>query len=196
MPVVEGAFSSLPPHSILLPRKAEADQSGCRTDASFKPELMDAVYSWCNGAKFSEICKVRLLPLSLLTAYGHRTYDLLHLLLHTQMTDVFEGSLIRVFRRLQELIRQMSMGAFPFSPSLSVLSSPRKVTLMQLVSRLAQPPKPSVRRSSRRSSTTRSLASRGRLPSPSLRRWCVYPLCSSLSSVRRMLMPFLFQQYL
>ena len=26
------------------------------------------------------------------------------------MTDVFEGSLIRVFRRLQELIRQMSMG--------------------------------------------------------------------------------------
>lgn len=27
-----------------------------------------------------------------------------------QMTDVFEGSLIRVFRRLQELIRQMSMG--------------------------------------------------------------------------------------
>lgn len=25
--------------------------------ASFKPELMDAVYSWCNGAKFSEICK-------------------------------------------------------------------------------------------------------------------------------------------
>lgn len=28
----------------------------------------------------------------------------------SQMTDVFEGSLIRVFRRLQELIRQMSMG--------------------------------------------------------------------------------------
>ena len=26
--------------------------------ASFKPELMDAVFSWCNGAKFSEICKV------------------------------------------------------------------------------------------------------------------------------------------
>lgn len=27
-----------------------------------------------------------------------------------QMTDVFEGSLIRVFRRLQELIRQMALG--------------------------------------------------------------------------------------
>lgn len=28
------------------------------------------------------------------------------------MTDVFEGSLIRVFRRLQELIRQMALGEF------------------------------------------------------------------------------------
>jgi len=27
------------------------------------------------------------------------------------MTDVFEGSLIRTFRRLQELIRQMAMAA-------------------------------------------------------------------------------------
>lgn len=27
--------------------------------ASFKTELMDAVYQWCKGAKFSEICKVR-----------------------------------------------------------------------------------------------------------------------------------------
>lgn len=28
-----------------------------------------------------------------------------------QMSDVFEGSLIRAFRRLQELIRQMAMAA-------------------------------------------------------------------------------------
>jgi ATP-dependent RNA helicase DOB1 len=28
--------------------------------ASFKVGLMDAVHSWCKGAKFSEICKVRL----------------------------------------------------------------------------------------------------------------------------------------
>ncbi|CEH14365.1 antiviral helicase [Ceraceosorus bombacis] len=48
--------------------------------ASFKVELMEAVLQWCRGAKFSEICK---------------------------MTDVFEGSLIRVFRRLQELLRQV-----------------------------------------------------------------------------------------
>ncbi|KDQ16614.1 hypothetical protein BOTBODRAFT_106714 [Botryobasidium botryosum FD-172 SS1] len=52
--------------------------------ASFKVELMDVVMQWCRGAKFSEICK---------------------------LTDQFEGSLIRVFRRLQELIRQMSQAA-------------------------------------------------------------------------------------
>ncbi|KLO18246.1 antiviral helicase [Schizopora paradoxa] len=51
---------------------------------SFKVELMDAVMQWCRGASFSEICK---------------------------MTDQFEGSVIRVFRRLQELIRQMAQAA-------------------------------------------------------------------------------------
>lgn len=51
---------------------------------SFKVELMDAVLQWCRGAKFSEICK---------------------------LTDVFEGSVIRAFRRLQELLRQMTMAA-------------------------------------------------------------------------------------
>ncbi|KAK1224450.1 ATP-dependent RNA helicase mtr4 [Marasmius sp. AFHP31] len=52
--------------------------------ASFKVELMDAVMQWCRGASFSEICK---------------------------LTDTFEGSLIRVFRRLGELLRQMAMAA-------------------------------------------------------------------------------------
>ncbi|KAH9919459.1 antiviral helicase [Epithele typhae] len=51
---------------------------------SFKVELMDAVVQWCRGASFSEICK---------------------------LTDQFEGSLIRVFRRLHELIRQMAQAA-------------------------------------------------------------------------------------
>lgn len=51
---------------------------------SFKVEMMDAVMQWCKGAKFSEICK---------------------------LTDVFEGSVIRAFRRLQELLRQMTMAA-------------------------------------------------------------------------------------
>ncbi|GJJ07500.1 ATP-dependent RNA helicase mtr4 [Clathrus columnatus] len=52
--------------------------------ASFKVELMDAVLQWCRGSSFADICK---------------------------LTDQFEGSLIRVFRRLQELIRQMIQAA-------------------------------------------------------------------------------------
>ncbi|KAH8685608.1 rRNA-processing arch domain-containing protein [Tricladium varicosporioides] len=48
---------------------------------SFKWQLMDVVLSWAQGKSFSEICK---------------------------MTDVYEGSLIRLFRRLEELIRQMA----------------------------------------------------------------------------------------
>lgn len=51
---------------------------------SFKFELMEVVYKWCNGGTFAEICK---------------------------MTDVYEGSLIRMFRRLEELQRQMVMAA-------------------------------------------------------------------------------------
>lgn len=34
--------------------------------ASFKPELMDAIFQWCKGAKFSDICKVRFVALLLL----------------------------------------------------------------------------------------------------------------------------------
>ncbi|KAJ7040808.1 rRNA-processing arch domain-containing protein [Mycena alexandri] len=52
--------------------------------ASFKVELMDAVVQWCRGASFSDICK---------------------------LTDQFEGSVIRVFRRLGELLRQMAQAA-------------------------------------------------------------------------------------
>lgn len=52
--------------------------------SSFKVELMDAVLQWCRGSKFADICK---------------------------LTDVFEGSIIRAFRRLQELLRQMAQAA-------------------------------------------------------------------------------------
>ncbi|EMC97713.1 hypothetical protein BAUCODRAFT_147755 [Baudoinia panamericana UAMH 10762] len=48
---------------------------------SFKCELMEVVFAWCQGASFATICK---------------------------MTDVYEGSLIRLFRRLEELLRQMA----------------------------------------------------------------------------------------
>jgi len=50
----------------------------------FRPELMDVVYAWCQGAKFARICK---------------------------MTDVFEGSIIRCLRRLEELLRQMAQAS-------------------------------------------------------------------------------------
>jgi len=76
---------------------------------SFKTELMDVVFHWCKGSTFSEICK---------------------------MTDIFEGSLIRCFRRLQELIRQMSCAAksigngeleTKFTQSLECLERPSSV---------------------------------------------------------------------
>uniref|UniRef100_A0A6B2KX32 Helicase ATP-binding domain-containing protein n=1 Tax=Arcella intermedia TaxID=1963864 RepID=A0A6B2KX32_9EUKA len=46
----------------------------------FKPYLMDAMYAWTKGASFAEICT---------------------------MTDIFEGSIIRIMRRLEELLRQL-----------------------------------------------------------------------------------------
>jgi ATP-dependent RNA helicase DOB1 len=51
---------------------------------SFQPHLMNVVYAWCHGAKFSEICK---------------------------MSDIFEGSIIRALRRLEELLRQYASAA-------------------------------------------------------------------------------------
>lgn len=71
--------------------------------------MMDVVLQWCKGAKFSEICK---------------------------LTDVFEGSVIRCFRRLQELLRQMGMAAAAignteleekFAKSLEMLERPNTV---------------------------------------------------------------------
>merc|ERR1711864_10052 len=46
----------------------------------FKPFMMDIVHEWCRGASFLSICK---------------------------MTDMFEGSIIRSMRLLEELMRQM-----------------------------------------------------------------------------------------
>ncbi|XP_058789617.1 exosome RNA helicase MTR4 [Phymastichus coffea] len=50
----------------------------------FKPFLMDVVYAWCKGATFLQICK---------------------------MTDIFEGSIIRCMRRLEEVLRQLLQAA-------------------------------------------------------------------------------------
>ncbi|EEP80750.1 ATP-dependent RNA helicase DOB1 [Uncinocarpus reesii 1704] len=51
---------------------------------SFRWELMEVIYQWAKGGSFAEICK---------------------------MTDVYEGSLIRTFRRLEECMRQMAQAA-------------------------------------------------------------------------------------
>lgn len=51
---------------------------------SLKWQLMETVYAWANGKPFGEICK---------------------------MTNAYEGSLIRLFRRLEELLRQMAQAA-------------------------------------------------------------------------------------
>ncbi|KAH6657648.1 rRNA-processing arch domain-containing protein [Truncatella angustata] len=51
---------------------------------SLKWQLMETVYTWAQGKPFAEVCK---------------------------MTDAYEGSLIRLFRRLEELMRQMAEAA-------------------------------------------------------------------------------------
>ncbi|KAI9298253.1 antiviral helicase [Neoconidiobolus thromboides FSU 785] len=51
---------------------------------TFKPDLMDVVLAWCAGVSFEQLCG---------------------------MTEVFEGSIIRMFRRLEELLRQMAMAS-------------------------------------------------------------------------------------
>lgn len=50
----------------------------------FKPFLMDVVLAWCKGASFLSVCR---------------------------MTDIFEGSIIRCMRRLEELLRQLCQAA-------------------------------------------------------------------------------------
>lgn len=52
--------------------------------SSFNPGLVDVAYAWSSGSKFIDICK---------------------------LTDVFEGSIIRVLRRLEELLRQLAGAA-------------------------------------------------------------------------------------
>ena len=52
--------------------------------SSFRPDIMEAVYSWSKGSKFYEI---------------------------TEITQVFEGSLIRAIRRLEEILQQLIQAA-------------------------------------------------------------------------------------
>lgn len=58
--------------------------------SGFNPGLVDVTYAWCTGAKFADICK---------------------------LTDVFEGSTIRVLRRLEELLRQLASASLAIGNS-------------------------------------------------------------------------------
>lgn len=51
---------------------------------SFRPDIMEVVYAWAKGAKFVEIMK---------------------------LAKVFEGSLIRALRRLEEVLQQLLLAA-------------------------------------------------------------------------------------
>ncbi|AQL02685.1 DExH-box ATP-dependent RNA helicase DExH9 [Zea mays] len=51
---------------------------------SFRPDIMEAVYSWARGSKFYQIM---------------------------EMTQVFEGSLIRAIRRLEEVLQQLILAS-------------------------------------------------------------------------------------
>ncbi|KAI8866476.1 antiviral helicase [Ramicandelaber brevisporus] len=51
---------------------------------SFTPNMMDVAYAWSRGAKFIQVCK---------------------------MSDMEEGIIVRAFRRLEELLRQMAAAA-------------------------------------------------------------------------------------
>ncbi|XP_023909496.1 DExH-box ATP-dependent RNA helicase DExH9 [Quercus suber] len=52
--------------------------------SSFRPDIMEAVYAWAKGSKFYEIMEI---------------------------TQVFEGSLIRAIRRLEEILQQLIQAA-------------------------------------------------------------------------------------
>ncbi|KAL5703430.1 RNA helicase [Ranunculus cassubicifolius] len=52
--------------------------------SSFRPDIMEAVYAWAKGSKFYEIMEI---------------------------TKVFEGSLIRAIRRLEEVLQQLILAA-------------------------------------------------------------------------------------
>lgn len=66
----------------------------------FKYQLMEVVYAWAHGKSFAEIWYVAI-----------PTQQCCDADMHSKMTDVYEGSLIRLFRRLEELLRQMAQAA-------------------------------------------------------------------------------------
>ncbi|CAO2828606.1 unnamed protein product [Amaranthus hypochondriacus] len=67
---------------VQLECKVQIDVEGFVS--SFRPDIMEAVYAWAKGSKFYEIMEI---------------------------TQVFEGSLIRAIRRLEEVLQQLIIAA-------------------------------------------------------------------------------------
>ncbi|BFZ16879.1 hypothetical protein BsWGS_19918 [Bradybaena similaris] len=70
-------------HIARISREAKLELDEEAYVDSFRPHMMDFVREWCNGASFAQICK----------------------------TDVFEGSIIRAMRQLEEILREMVQAA-------------------------------------------------------------------------------------
>ena len=68
---------------------------------TFKYQLMEVVHAWAHGKSFADIWYALTLSPLVVRKADH----------HSKMTDVYEGSLIRLFRRLEELLRQMAQAA-------------------------------------------------------------------------------------
>lgn len=69
---------------------------------SFHWELMEVIYEWTQGKSFADIWYVAPDCIFCVCALIHYS---------SKMTDVYEGSLIRVFRRLEECLRQIAQAA-------------------------------------------------------------------------------------
>ena len=86
-PELEGPFRQLQEAARKIAKAWEDAKLDVDSEAylnKFSPTIMDLVYEWCNGAKFADIMK---------------------------MTEMFEGSIIRVIKRLEELLRQIASAA-------------------------------------------------------------------------------------
>ena len=55
--------------------------------------------------QWSNLCRDLVSPAIVSSLLTHANY------IHSKMTDVYEGSLIRLFRRLEELLRQMAQAS-------------------------------------------------------------------------------------
>jgi ATP-dependent RNA helicase DOB1 len=66
--------------TIMIESKIDIDKE--EFVKKYKPDMIDMTLAWCSGAKFTEICKLS--------------------------EEVYEGTIIRVFRRLEELLKQLT----------------------------------------------------------------------------------------